>query len=409
MREKLQAIYGNKAAYYSDVLATFDEKGVKYVLLSILVADDNPGDLDVLLVDKSYKEAKRILKGLDFSYYTKYETDQYLWNKYVAGIGFIQIHCYLSFSFQRRNYLRGYTYNGNETFMPSFQFYVFLIESFYKQKRRDKQYEAYIQLSGKEGVIRFSQKCPVHGQEICKQMIDNYERKKSILKKTSIIDISNRILRRLCRLFCGNDKKVLFIGVDGAGKSSIVEGVRRIYAKGGMFPKIVYLGLKDSIFNNKVEGEPKKTEGTKKELQKQRKQGTLVFIRNLKALLYWAEYNIKYILRTCTPNSVPTVYLIDRCYIDLLRYYPTAFARWLFIEFSLYPRKMVLLTGDQRVLYERKREFSEWEFAEIYDFYKDIERPFENKRGDNLLKVDTTEMTLEESVRRVSDFIMSGK
>jgi hypothetical protein len=226
------------------------------------------------------------------------------------------------------------------------------------------------------------------------------------MNKPSIINVSKRIIRRLCRIFCRGDKKVLFIGVDGAGKSSISEGVSRIYAKGGMFPRIVYLGLKDSVFNNRKERKPEKTERSNIVSQKQRELGICVLIRNFKTLLYWAEYNIKYTLLTSFPNSAPTVYLIDRCYIDLLRYYPTAFARWLFLKTSLYPPKIVLLTGDKRVLYERKREFSEVEFTKIYDFYKDVENSFDNKRGVQLLKVDTTGITLEESIRRVSDFIM---
>ena len=117
------------------------------------------------------------------------------------------------------------------------------------------------------------------------------------------------------------------------------------------------------------------------------------------------KYNLRYLSHTCIPNSADTVFLIDRCYIDLLRYYHSGIAKWLFLKASLYPKKIVFLTGEKDIIYERKKEFSKEEFDRIYAFYSNIRELLNNENASYLL-MDTTAKSLKDVINEVCNYIM---
>lgn len=406
MRERIAAIYKNKAPYYLEVLDSFDREGIEYVLLNVEISDNNPGDLDILIINSLYKKITHVLENKGYSYYTKYETGQYLWNKYISNVGFVQVHCYMKFAFQGKNYLKGYSLSSIYSTSVPFQFYVFLIESFFKGKRRDTQIKMYLKHSSKQDVLSFAKSVSLESLSICTRMLDVYDGEKEITKQRNILSSFGRLLKRLKRLFNKEDKRVLFIGVDGAGKSSIVDGVYAVFSKGGIYPRKIYLGLRNSKLNQNTSNRKENCEATEKNRHKSNRKTNKKVLRLIKLMLYWIEYNFKYILFTYIPNSAYTVYLIDRCYIDLLRYYHTRFAKWLILKASLYPNRIVLLTGDREIIYNRKKEFTSEEFDRIYTFYSQIEGVFVNKRNKSLITLDTTSNTLEESIFEVCNFVM---
>lgn len=404
MREKIASIYCNKAFYYTEVLDSFDEEGIEYVLLNVLVSDDTPGDLDILIVNQPYKTIKRVLARKGFLYYTKYETGQYIWNKYINSIGFVQIHCYMKFAFHGKDYLKGYLLSNNDSNSLLFQFYVFLIESYFKGKRRDIQFEEYKNRSSEQDVLSLAKSVSRKSFMICSQMMDVYDNNKEIIHHHNRLFSIGRLLRRFKGLIKRKDRRVLFIGVDGAGKSSIVDGVYNVFSKGGIFPKKVYLGLRNSRFNRTIPQQEDSNEPTHICAQSSHLSHKGVF-RIIKLLLYWCEYNLRYLSHTCIPNSADTVFLIDRCYIDLLRYYHSGIAKWLFLKASLYPKKIVFLTGGKDIIYERKKEFSKEEFDRIYAFYSNIREHLNNENASYLL-MDTTAKSLKESIYEVCNYIM---
>ena len=113
MKEKFQKIYSNKDIYYLNIIEEFEAKNIPFILINYLIADDNPGDLDVLINENNFKEIELILKNNDFNYYTNFNTNQFLFNKYVPNIGFIQFHLYI-----------GLGYMGKQIFhnIPKFSF-----------------------------------------------------------------------------------------------------------------------------------------------------------------------------------------------------------------------------------------------------------------------------------------------
>ena len=398
------------------VLDELEQNKICYILLNIIVADDNPGDLDILLLNTKAKEVAAFLQKLGFSYYAKYDTQQYLWIKYLKGVGFVQIHLYESISYQGKRFLPNHQIG---TFLQgdvNFNFYVFLIESLYKYKLRPEQYTEYKQLLDLEAFHRFSK--GLAGEELADYMVSAYEGRESLSKAArnkffrksnwinSVFIICRKLFRKLYRLFYNHDKEILFLGVDGAGKTTVIDSVKSISGKGGMFPLTRYMGLRESRFstNNATD---EKVENVKREEYYKRPELPLTFPRIVKLFLYWIEYNSKYLVRVrgCKQGS-DTLFLIDRCYIDLLYFYPYKFVERLFLCYSFLPSKIVFLTGDKDVLYNRKKEMNKEKFDVLYSFYGDLASLLINKYKKNVLVVNTTDNDIRKTSSDICDFIM---
>ena len=405
---KLLEVYGSKAVFYREVLEKLDEEGLQYVILNLLVPDKNPGDLDVLFLAQCKKDYTSIFRSIGFEYYTKYESHQFLWNKYVPDVGFIQIHCYEKFAFEGLAFLPDTLDVLNEVSKYEFNYYVFLIESFYKGVLRKDVFEEYGKFVNKERFIEYACKLSPQGGNISASMIEAYN---TGLIPTRSKKLSSKLEKVWGRIIRIPDKKkdipVLFIGVDGSGKSTIIEEVYKVFAKGGYYPQKLYLGLRESsLSTSKLESSDSNTKLNEKyELNKRIKS----LFRPLKGILYLIEYNLRYLKAvTLKLYGAKTVFLIDRCYIDVLRFYPYPIIRTLFLKFSIIPRKVVFLTGDKDVLYERKREMSMEEFNEIYNFYRDIITDMKIQKGDDLITVNTSENSIKDSTFLVCNIIATA-
>lgn len=416
MKERIRRIYcPEKASEYLSVLDELEQNKISYILLNIIVADDNPGDLDILLLNTKAKEVAALLQKLGFSYYAKYDTQQYLWNKYLKGVGFVQIHLYESISYQGKRFLPNHQIN---TFLQedvNFNFYVFLIESLYKYKLRPKQYTEYKQLLDLEVFHRFSK--GLAGEELADYMVSAYEGRETMSKAArnkyfrksnwinSALIVCRRILLKIYRLFFKRDKEVLFLGVDGAGKTTVIDRVRAISGKGGLFPLTRYMGLRESRFSNNNDSN-KEDNSVMCDKSYRRPVLPLTFLRIVKLLLYWLEYNLKYLFRVrMSKQSADSLFLIDRCYIDLLYYYPYKIVERFFLKYSFVPSKIVFLTGDKEVLYNRKKEMSKEQFDILFSFYKDIANLL-NDYNKNFIVINTTDNDIRNTTNKICDFIM---
>ncbi len=416
MKERIFNIYSKaKAKEYLAVLDEFDKQNIKYILLNVLVADDNPGDLDIFILNKTAKNESLVLNKLGYVYYFKYDTHQYLWNKYIKGVGFVQIHIYESISYNGKQFLQNNRINTLSQLDENFNFYIFLIESLYKLKLRDDQYIAYRQIVN-EVVFKEYLK-GLTGEELAHYMIDVFEGKVKLNKNAwarffvddnrlnNFFSGCRKLSRRIYRLFHNHDVEVLFLGVDGSGKSTVIKGVSAISAKGGMFPQIKYMGLRGSLFSPNHDGDDSVNINNNNCYH--RPMLKLNAFRLAKLFLYWCEYNLKYlfVIRLCKQGS-DTLFLIDRCYLDLLYYYPYKLVEKMFLKYSFLPKKIVFLTGNKEILYNRKREMSESKFNSLYSFYEDISEIIEHKYKNTFFVVDTSNNDIQKTNLNICDFIM---
>lgn len=401
MKERIRQIYKDKAEAYLEVLEGFDNYGIPYILLNTLVSDDNPGDLDVLLCDGMLNDVQSILINHGFEYYTEYEKGQTLWNKYLDGIGFVQFHIYDSLYVCNKEYFPSHQINRNLKDSCLFHFYVFLIESLYKMKLRRSQYREYRRTCSIDSVINYVAGVYPDFMSAVNYIIHCYENNRNISptardqylwagrKLAKWSSIIKRLLRRLNRLFHRNDIFVLFLGVDGSGKSTQIDMVYNVLSKGGLYPQKLYMGLRESRFVKK------KDTYVHKSLSSSQMDSSpilpLTLFRLLKLFLFWLEYNSKYLLKIVfCPFGVKTVYLIDRCYVDLLFFYPYLIVENLFLKWSFVPNKIVFFTGNENVLYDRKQEMSQERFHLLYMFYSNLS-PKISSLGGKVTKIcDTT-------------------
>lgn len=416
MREKIKEIYNDKATAYLAVLDKFDEARIDYVLLNILVADDNPGDLDILFCNYNQNVITQILCENGFSYYAKYEKGQYLWNKYLKGIGFVQFHIYECLQVGRRDYFPICNININLQYNFAFHFFIFIIETLYKGILRKEQYKQYKQACNVELLKKYVKENSPTYLDSVDYVVKCYEENEEInpSRRNHYLWQGNRInkylillwksIRRIKNLFRQDNISVLFIGVDGAGKTTLIDLIYKIFAKGGIFPQKRYLGLRESLFTPKGNGISKKNSISEKlEIYRH----PLNLLRFIKLLLYWGEYNVKYLVNVkLHPYGSRTTFLIDRCYFDLLFYYPYPIVRELFIRYSLIPDKVVFLTGDRDILYGRKKEMEKKRFDMNYNFYYKLISNLTDKYNKSVFYIDTTIHDLNETKISICDYIM---
>lgn len=405
MREKIKRAYLEKSEYYIEVIEALTHRDIKFVLLNILVADDCPGDLDIMISPLDYSMCAQILKQCQLEYYTRYQTNQYLWNKYISDIGFIQVHIYCGIWFNNTCYYNSEVVDEALQADYVFNLYVFLIECFYKNKLRDKQYLEYCQYLESCNLQDCFERINVDGSKICGHMLKVYNNDEL---PTKVVDknVLYKLRHKVMRVLFNHDKEILFLGVDGAGKSTLIEEVRKVYAKGGIYPQVVYMGLRSSLFSKRKL--PSNNQPMDNNVKEDETQTPLKFTitRFVKVCLCWLEYNLRYFLKIrLLKNTSNTVYLIDRCYVDLLMFYENDFVKNLFASFSFQPDKVVMITGKEDVLFNRKKEMTRKRYSWLYSFYLKITELYRVKYGDNMLVVDTTSNDIDTCKRCISNFI----
>ena len=99
MRELIDKRYGKKGNLYQEVVEILDMNFIRYELVNFIIPDTKPGDLDIMINREDLPVVCRELTCLGFEYYTKFNSNQYIWNKFIRDEGFVQIHLYVGLSF----------------------------------------------------------------------------------------------------------------------------------------------------------------------------------------------------------------------------------------------------------------------------------------------------------------------
>lgn len=429
MKELIQKIYRDKAPYYIEAITSLDSDCIRYIFLNILVPDDKPGDLDIIVPPEQYKTVVMVLKNCGFKEYCRYNSQQILWNKYVYGLGFIQMHIHIDFCFYNRKLISFRNiYQGMNLLSCEQEYLFFLLESFYKNQFREKRskFEAFQLQINKDRVNDIIKKDFIHIVSVIKKAENLYLEGKQpgkgeflveLIKENKINAASYIMLHLLKkakkRLFFDKDDIVIvFWGMDGVGKTSISENVRAITSKGGLYSRVIYMGIKRSVVNKLRVGvlSLRKIPSVPKSAFDCRGRKNKLFFRNIYqiciGILYWLEYNLQWLFRIKLRKATArTVWLLDRSFFDVLIHYNSKLLTFLFFKLSFKIDIIVFLTADIDKLCARKTSIAVKDFEEMkaqYDFLLSTIRAFH----ENLLTADTSVASESETAHLVIREIM---
>lgn len=416
MKELIADIYQAKSEYYLDFVRQLEEKNIPHILLNFSIPDDNPGDLDVMIDEKEHKIISQILTSLGFDFYYLYNTNQYLWNKYIENIGFIQIHIYVDFSFFGKKLLTfKQLFTGSQILSVELDYALFLIETFYKnefKKKKEKNevfqkeiksdiFEILLQqtLKNQSKLILFSRDNFKQGNLTKKQLYSSilHHNKASGLVYLLTFNLK-KIVKKL--ILKKNYTSIAFVGVDGAGKSTVVSQLKSILAKGGIFPQSKYFGIRTGFifkFKNRLSRNDEQTNrSTTSKTESKKENAKKEFVKSsynmVIGILYWIEYNLKWILKIKLGiTNAKSVFLIDRTYFDILYFHDNKALYFLFFKCSFKPDYLIFLRGDLEVLYNRTKEYPISYLQKQDDFYQIIVK----HANDNGIKTKVVDSVLD--------------
>lgn len=419
MKEKIKSIYGLKYEYYIEILDEIKSNEVNFILLNFIVPDSNPGDMDIMINKHDKLLVEKILKKNKFNHYTNIGSRQILFNKYIPKIGFIQFHLYVGLSFRGKVFSNDLPKLNSDNANINFSFLVFLLESFYRNKYKFYVYNEYkknISISNLNEYVLL--KFP-DSKRIIDIIIDVYENNKQtnrfiIFKHKLLVNKFglcsfwlNKLFKKIKRIGNKDDLFILFIGVDGSGKTLLSKKVSKIFSKGGVFPITTYLGLNESLVSklSRILSLRKKNIPSSNNSKKTK----FGLFKLFQILMFWIEYNLKIFLKfKLFPPSAKSVNLVDRSFMDLLFYNRNNFTKSLLLKYSFRPSHIIHLTGDSSTIYNRKKEGSFSLHKERVLFY--------DKLFDEILiskekkvKIDTTTNIPDLCSKIISDFIMKNK
>jgi hypothetical protein len=431
MNTIIKSIFKEKSTQYQRVINKMNSIGVEYIIYGLYDYDRQgviPGDLDIIIPHDSLKIVNKCLSELGFFFYVESQTGQYQWLRLSRSVGIIQIHIHCDFCFYGQKIMLF------ENFIPiknkiSFEeeYAIFLVSLFYKNNynkktiRKGEFLQRKASLKGfKELNLSFSKKnIKIIGKrassKICFSWYSHYYNILSVSFWPSFLYLvkktAGKIVKVIKSIFKTDDISIIFMGVDGAGKSTCIENIRKSLG-GEVAHKSVYFGLKSSLVYKVIH----LLKGKKSSAEKSRAQSDLSFTKKTRlkkiyhffiALLYWLEYNFKYLfLIRLNAANIPTINLIDRSYYDALLYYSGMSINKFFMQYTFRPSLIVYLTGETRKLWERKYEISIIEINTNKDKYNKLFDNFD-KNGFETLVLDSTDLSEDDITSQVLSLIFN--
>ena len=224
-----------------------------------------------------------------------------------------------------------------------------------------------------------------------------------------------KIQSKVKRFLNSEDEIVLVLGVDGSGKSTLVNELCRMCSKGGIFPKKLYLGIRQSLVHRSIlylkamyNGSELTMNTAGIKLSNSRHSSALkTTIMSIKVVALWIEYNLRLIKQIyLIPNSARTIYLVDRSYLDIVLFYPQSWIRALFIRGSIVPSKIIYLHGNEEMLCERSGECSVADIKESNNIYLQLLSQF---KSSDVLTLDTTKNSIDDCKYKSIEHILNGE
>ena len=209
-----------------------------------------------------------------------------------------------------------------------------------------------------------------------------------------------KIKNKIFNIFNNDDTVICFIGVDGSGKSSVIEEISTICSKGGIFPVIKYFGISKSIIKSLKSNNYKNIQGTRNNKKNISTNKNLKLFDQFKIISYWLEYNLRFFyLIKLKKNSAKSLYILDRHYVDILFFNHTYNSK-LFLKYSFKPDYLIYLTGDMKIILKRKNEFNLTYLKELDKFYSNIYSLFKLEHDKKIL-INTTITEIQDASYKI--------
>jgi thymidylate kinase len=397
LKQYIYDVYEHKAVIYWTLFEEFEALDCKYIIIDWHHPDAAPGDIDIIIDKDNYQYVSKILESAGFHYYTKHNTNQYLWQTYVERIGICQIHIYVDVWYQgNRLYDFKEVYAGTHWLTIEQEYTMFLIESIiYDKYNVDKYYE--FKNHDISGTVKNSLlKKYVKLSESIYNESDAYAMYKYyvafVTDVNSIFYLFSRVYSKIARITHNNDIRVVILGVDGAGKTSSISNVAEIMKKGGIYTRIKKMGVSSTFINRIVNSLRKlfsKSTTIGYNIKNISDNKVHSYMHNIAVILYWMEYTLRLISDLIFLKVKPTLILYDRYHYDYLLTKRDKVSETLFMEKLMPPHMVIYLNGDNDIISLRKEEYSSSEIKDMNERYTEIISQF----GEDIkvLIIDTVE------------------
>jgi thymidylate kinase len=198
-------------------------------------------------------------------------------------------------------------------------------------------------------------------------------------------------------------KLIIFIGLDGSGKSTLINSLSRRLKNGFVPLKFKYLGSKITLLQRIMRFARKKQnkDSNKKKLISIDRRPKL--LRLFLTLYYAFEYLFRSIGEILFIKSQNNLVIYDRGFYDKLIIRDKDFDE-LYLKLLPKPDVVVFVTGETEKLWERKKEFPIDTYREMASSYENIAEILEN-RGIDVLRVNSVQNSEDQSANLVMDKI----
>lgn len=374
--------------HYEILLAILEEHCVDAFELNRSDAsmDEPSGDLDLVVSSGEVWIIQERLRELGYLKYRSVNSGQEMWMKLIPGGGFAQIHLYSDVRYFGRKLA------GREELASIEPEALFLAELFYKNtysERAKRKHERLTRCEKRTSGYRLHPRIAAAAERARLHLLEEGRRAPlgsvrhafEVFRVNGIAAIGQfgtRALRRVWKLLGRGDDFVIFLmGADGTGKTTAADLVFESLAEGGPYTRRVYLGLRHSWVNGIREAAARAAKrGSYNAERADSKVSTARFPARcggyalIMGCAYWFEWILRFAWGISFRRVVaPTVWLVDRCYLDALLHYDHPIPRTLFLRFGPRPSAVLALRGDSAKVAARKGEISAERTAELMARY----------------------------------------
>jgi len=186
-------------------------------------------------------------------------------------------------------------------------------------------------------------------------------------------------------------KRIAFVGIDGAGKTTIIEEIKKNLEKGGKICAVEYMGFGRNLhmpfLKNAIRGYSTKKYFYREngEIKRKPTKRENYRIRSfLWLLVYYSELLIRYFKNIFTKSDY---ILYDRYFYDGLVFSGKKNFKWL-SKLIPRPNKSFLIYAPEKIIRERKQEAELKDIRQFYGQMKIIGENFDIKIIDNARRLD---------------------
>lgn len=329
------------------------------------------GDLDLIISIKDKEKVLGIISDNNFKLYAEINTNQFLFVKLSSSGSLILIHIHFDLYFYGNKFFSfEEAYIGNNELKKEYQIYSMAL--FCMNKRRVRAFEkAYI------SECNHSDNKTIYSN-LTNQLfkisynISTTQKLKFFFKSNPLsffLYSFKNIYSKFKSLIFSKNKHFVFVGVDGAGKSTLIDNVVNVIESKLVISKS-YFGLKSSIANKYIgrsSHDLKKKSYRQSKINKRNTLKSLDIFSMGKSIFILIEYFFRNLILRLNFSRIPIVHLHDRSYIDRM-FYDGNFLK------NAYRRIMqnytfIFVTGDIEILYQRKAEVPSDVMNKINKFY----------------------------------------